>query len=136
MASVALHLHNQIMRGEKPRLFGAFDGFGPGEQRRDFIHVDDAVAVVLWCWRAGVSGIFNCGTGSSRTFRELAEAIVAAHGRGTIEYVAFPENLKSQYQSFTEADLSRLRGVGYNGSFRDIGRGVRDYIEWLKQPLW
>jgi ADP-L-glycero-D-manno-heptose 6-epimerase len=134
MASVALQLHDQILRGENPRIFGAFDGFAPGEQRRDFIYVDDVVDVVLWCWRTGISGILNCGTGCSWSFRELAEAVIAAHGHGTIEYAAFPENLKPQYQSFTEADLGRLRAAGYRKSFRDIASGVRDYVEWLKQP--
>jgi ADP-L-glycero-D-manno-heptose 6-epimerase len=137
MASVVLHLHQQIERGGKLQLFGAFGGFGPGEQRRDFIHVEDAAAVSLWAWHSGDSGIFNCGTGASRTFRELAEAVVAAHGSGEIEYIEFPEHLKAQYQSFTEADLTQLRGAGYNGSFRDVARGVADYVEWLKhQPPW
>ena len=135
MASVAFHLHQGLKSGEPLRLFGAHGGYGAGEQRRDFIHVADVVAVNLWSWDMGVSGIFNCGTGRSHSFRELAEAIVECHGRGEIEYVAFPEHLKGRYQSFTEADVSRLRAAGYNASFRDVQTGVRDYIEWLKiQP--
>lgn len=137
MASVAYHLHRSVAAGGNPRLFGPHEGYGAGEQRRDFVHVDDAVAVNLWCWTMGVSGIFNCGTGRSQTFRDVAEAVIASHGRGEIEYIDFPDRLKGSYQSFTEADLSRLRGAGYNGSFRDAGAGVRDYVEWLKtQPHW
>ena len=131
MASVVFHLHNQILRGENPRLFGAYDGYGPGEQSRDFIHVDDAVAVTLWCWRESKRGIFNCGTGKAAPFRALAEAVIAAHGRGEIEYVDFPEHLKGRYQSFTQADLSRLRQAGYKGTFRDISTGAGEYVSWL-----
>jgi ADP-L-glycero-D-manno-heptose 6-epimerase len=135
MASVAFHLFRQLRAGEKLRLFGPHDGYGAGEQRRDFIHVEDVVAVNLWCWDTGVSGIFNCGTGRSHTFRELAEAVVKCHGAGEIEYTAFPEHLKGRYQSFTEADTSQLRSAGYNASFRDVEAGIRDYGEWLKnQP--
>ena len=137
MASVAFHLHAQVSAGGNPRLFGAHDGYGPGEQRRDFIHVDDVVALNLWAWKAGISGIFNCGTGRSQTFREVAEAVIGAHGRGSIEYIDFPDHLKGRYQSFTEADLTRLRRAGYNGSFRSVAIGVKDYVEWLKlQPPW
>ena len=135
MASVAFHLYRQLQAGEPLRLFGAYDGYGAGEQRRDFIHVEDVVAVNLWCWDMGVSGIFNCGTGRSHTFRELAEAVIKCHGAGRIEYTAFPEHLKRRYQSFTEADIAQLRAAGYNGSFRDAETGVRDYVEWLNnQP--
>ncbi|RUV57346.1 ADP-glyceromanno-heptose 6-epimerase, partial [Mesorhizobium sp. M5C.F.Ca.IN.020.14.1.1] len=63
MASVAFHLFNQVEQGQNPKLFGAYDGFGPGEQRRDFIHVGDVAEVNLWLWKRGSSGIFNCGTG-------------------------------------------------------------------------
>ena len=137
MASVAFHLHGQLCNGENPKLFGAHDGYGPGEQSRDFVHVADVADVVLWCWRSGISGIFNCGTGRAEPFRAVAEAVIAALGRGEIEYIDFPEHLKGRYQSFTEADMGALRGQGYNGAFRDVATGVRDYVEWLRtQPSW
>jgi ADP-L-glycero-D-manno-heptose 6-epimerase len=132
MASVALHLFEQIGRGEKAKLFGAHDGFGPGEQSRDFIHVGDVADVNLWLWRQGGSGIFNCGTGRAQPFRAVAEAVIAELGKGEIEYVDFPDHLKGRYQSFTEADMSRLRAAGYNGAFRPVESGVRDYVAWLK----
>lgn len=131
MASVAFHLFNQVKRGENPKLFGAWDGFGPGQQSRDFVHVDDVAAVNLWCWRTGVSGIFNCGTGRSQPFQTVAEGVIAGLGQGEIEYVDFPDHLKGRYQSFTQADMSKLRAVGYNGSFRDVETGVREYVAWL-----
>lgn len=131
MASVAFHLYNQIGRGENPKLFGAHDGFGPGEQSRDFIHVGDVADVNLWLWQRGLSGIFNCGTGRAQPFRTVAETVIATLGQGRIEYVDFPEELKGRYQSFTQADMTRLRAAGYNGTFRDVETGTKDYVEWL-----
>ena len=137
MASVAFHLFGQLERGENLKLFGAHDGYGPGEQSRDFIHVADVADVALWCWRRGLSGIFNCGTGRAEPFKAVADAVVDTLGRGTVEFVDFPDHLKGRYQSFTQADMSRLRAAGYNGAFRDVATGVRNYIEWLKtQPSW
>lgn len=132
MASVAFHLFNQVRRGEDPKLFGAYGDYGPGEQSRDFVHVGDVADVNLWIWKRGVSGLFNCGTGRAEPFRTVAETVIATLGQGRIEYVAFPEHLKGRYQSFTQADMSRLRAAGYNGAFRDVATGVRDYVEWLK----
>lgn len=132
MASVAFHLFNQVDKGENPKLFGAHDGYGAGEQSRDFIHVEDVADVAIWCWHAGISGIFNCGTGKAEPFRTIAQSIIQSLGRGNIDYVDFPDHLKGRYQSFTQADISRLRGAGYNGAFRDVATGIRDYVEWLK----
>ncbi|MGB3644010.1 MAG: ADP-glyceromanno-heptose 6-epimerase [Mesorhizobium sp.] len=134
MASVAFHLFNQVERGENPKLFGAYDGFGPGEQSRDFIHVGDVADVNLWLWKRGASGIFNCGTGRAQPFRAIAETVIATLGKGEIEFIDFPDHLKGSYQSFTEADMTRLRAAGYNGQFRSVETGVREYVEWLKAP--
>ncbi|SMH51461.1 ADP-glyceromanno-heptose 6-epimerase [Mesorhizobium australicum] len=132
MASVAFHLFNQVSRGENPKLFGAYDGFGPGEQSRDFIHVGDVADVNLWLWKTGASGIFNCGTGRAQPFRAIAETVIDQLQKGEIEFIEFPDHLKGSYQSYTEADMSRLRAAGYNGSFRSVETGVKDYIAWLK----
>lgn len=134
MASVAFHLFNQVGRGENPKLFGAYDGFGPGEQSRDFIHVGDVADVNLWLWKRGLSGIFNCGTGHAQPFRAIAETIIDALGTGELEFIEFPDHLKGSYQSFTQADMSRLLAAGYNGQFRKVETGVREYVEWLKAP--
>lgn len=132
MASVAFHLFNQVEQGQNPKLFGAYDGFGPGEQSRDFIHVGDVADVNLWLWKRGLSGIFNCGTGRAQPFRAIAETVIDTLGKGEIEFIEFPDHLKGSYQSFTQADMSRLRAAGYNGQFRTVETGVRDYVEWLK----
>jgi ADP-L-glycero-D-manno-heptose 6-epimerase len=132
MASVAFHLFNEVGRGENPKLFGAHGGYGPGEQSRDFVHVADVADVNLWLWNRGVSGIFNCGTGRAEPFRAVAGAVIGATGKGQIEYIDFPDHLKGRYQSFTQADMTRLRAAGYNGAFRDVATGTKEYVEWLK----
>ena len=144
MASVAFHAYHQLLTAGKVKLFVGSGGYGNGEQRRDFVHVDDVVDVNLWFLdRRDVSGIFNCGTGRAQTFNELAAATVnAVQGtrqtprelaeRGLIEYIPFPEGLKQKYQSFTEADLSRLRGVGFPGKFQSVEEGVASYVRHLQ----
>lgn len=134
MASVAFHVHNQIAAGGDARLFEGSDGYGPGEQRRDFVYVDDVVDVNLWFWEnPQVSGIFNVGTGASQTFNDVARAVIDWHGRGDIHYVPFPEHLRGRYQSYTEADVSALRGAGYNRPFRVVEQGVAAYLDRLGQ---
>jgi ADP-L-glycero-D-manno-heptose 6-epimerase len=130
MASVVWQLSEQLRAGGRARLFVGSGGYGDGEQRRDFIHVDDAVAVTLWCAdRGDLSGIFNVGTGCSQSFNEVARAVIEWHGHGEVEYIPFPDGLEQAYQSFTEADLTRLREAGYTGGFRDVRTGVRDYLD-------
>ncbi|MGE3772200.1 MAG: ADP-glyceromanno-heptose 6-epimerase [Gammaproteobacteria bacterium] len=132
MASVVLHFDDQLKRDGVLRLFGASHGVGPGEQRRDFIHVDDVVAQTLWCGEtAGVTGVYNCGTGVAASFNEVARAVVAWHGRGEIEYIPFPTDLLGAYQAHTLADLERTRAAGYRHRARAVDVGVRDYLDWL-----
>lgn len=134
MASVAYHFHNQILKDGKVKLFEGTDGYGNGEQLRDFIHVDDAVAVKLWLLEhPDVSGIFNVGTGRAQSFNDVARAVIAHHGRGEIEYVPFPDHLKGRYQSYTQADISRLRQAGYDAEFLSVEQGVPKYLAWLEQ---
>ncbi len=133
MASVVFHLNNQIKEHGKLRLFEGSDGFGDGEQRRDFVFVDDVVEVGLWFLNnPDKRGIFNVGTGRSQTFNEVAKAVIAWHGRGEIEYIPFPEALKGRYQSYTEADISALRRCGYSGGFKSVEEGVRAYLDALE----
>jgi len=134
MASVAYHFNNQLMSTGRVRLFEGNDGYGNGEQQRDFIHVGDVVAANLWFLeQSQLSGIFNLGTGRAQTFNEVAQAVIEWHGRGEIEYIPFPDHLKGRYQSFTEADLSQLRGKGFNYAFKDVREGVLDYLNWLNR---
>jgi ADP-L-glycero-D-manno-heptose 6-epimerase len=145
MASVAFHAYQQLLSSGKVKLFVGSGGYASGEQRRDFVHVDDVVEVNLWFLdRRDVSGIFNCGTGRAQTFNELAAAAINSvqgtrHSvkeladKGLIEYIAFPQGLKERYQSFTEADLSRLRAAGYAGEFKTVEQGVATYVAELKK---
>ena len=88
--------------------------------------------VNIWFWQhPNQSGIFNLGTGKSRTFNELAKAIIAWHKRGKIKYIPFPNDLRGQYQCFTEADVSKLRRAGFNGEFKTIEEGIKIYLDWL-----
>jgi ADP-L-glycero-D-manno-heptose 6-epimerase len=132
MASVAFHLNNQLKQGDVLRLFRGCDGYADGEQRRDFIYVGDTVAVNLWFLdNPQVSGIFNTGTGRSQTFNEVANAVLHYHKRGHIEYIPFPEHLRGCYQSFTEANLQKLRAAGCQHQFKSVAEGVQLYMEWL-----
>ena len=143
MASVAFHAFNQFRDGGKVKLFVGSAGYRDGEQRRDFIHVDDVVAVNLWLLeRPAVSGIFNCGTGKAQTFNRVAAAVINTvrgtdrtltdlQAEGLIEYVAFPPQLAGKYQSFTEADMSRLKAAGYPGQFMGVDQGVAAYVKEL-----
>ncbi len=132
MASTAFHFNNQIAATGECKLFEGSDGYPDGGQRRDFIHVDDCVAMNLWFWdHAEKSGIFNCGTGRAQPFNDIANAVIAWHGKGAIQYVPFPENLVGRYQSFTEADHAQLRAIGYERPFLTVEQGVKRYLDWL-----
>ena len=134
MASVAYHLNNQYLTSNKLKLFKGSGGYGDGEQRRDFIHVDDIVAVNLWLMEHDkVSGIFNLGTGVSRSFNDVAKQIIDWHGNGRVEYIDFPDSLIDSYQSFTEADISALRSAGYKDEFLSLEDGMKRYLDWLNK---
>ena len=128
MASVAFHWQQQLQQGDTLRLFAGTEGYADGEQRRDFVYVDDVVAVNIWLWQnPAARGIFNIGTGRAQTFNEVARAVVHEAGRGKIEYIPFPPHLVGHYQSFTEANLSLLRDVGYDKPFKTVEEGVAAY---------
>lgn len=132
MASVAFHFNAQLKEFEIVKLFRGSGGYGDGEQRRDFVFVEDVVNVNLWLLQnPRVSGIFNVGTGASRSFNEMANCIMDWHGKGRIEYIDMPAGLPEAYQSFTEADLAMLRSAGYSSQFTPIEQGVRRYLDWL-----
>ncbi len=145
MASVAFHAWNQFRDEGRVKLFVGSDGYRDGEQRRDFIHVDDVVAVNLWLLeRREVSGIFNCGTGKAQTFNRVAAAVINTvrgtastapelAAQGLIEYIPFPPPLLGKYQSFTEADMTKLRQAGYPGEFMGVDEGVAAYVKALAQ---
>ena len=151
MASVAFHQFNQYHADGKVKLFGEYGGYRPGGQMRDFVFIDDVVAVNLWFLdHPDKSGIFNLGTGQAQPFNDVAISVVnalrksqneaslsieeAARG-GLIDYIAFPPALVGKYQSYTQADLSALRAAGCNHAFADVQTGVAAYIAWLMSQV-
>ena len=145
MASVAFHAFNQFRAEGRVKLFVGSDGYGDGEQQRDFVHVDDVVGVNLWLIeKREVSGIFNCGTGRAQTFNDVAAAVINAMNgasdsieeliqRRLIEYIPFPPQLVGKYQSYTQADLGSLRAAGYEGAFMAVEEGVAAYVKELQK---
>jgi len=147
MASVTMHFFDQYRADGRVRLFEGSGGFAAGEQRRDFVHVDDVVAANLWFLdHPDASGIFNLGTGRASTYNAMAAAVINAVDRrggrparsvaelardGAITYIAFPPALAGKYQSHTEADLFALRAAGYEAPFADVEEGVDRYVERL-----
>ena len=137
MASIFYQLYNQIHETGKAHLFrGWGDIHGTpvkdGEQRRDFIYVQDVVKVNLWFWENHApSGIYNCGTGHAHSYIEVAEAVIKAMGKGEIAFRDFPEVLKGKYQNFTESDQTRLLASGYDQGFTDMEEAVKEYVDFL-----
>ena len=148
MASVAFHQFHQYRADGKVKLFGGHEGYGPGEQMRDFVFVDDVVAVNLWFLdHPDKSGIFNLGSGKAQPFNDVAITVIntlrqgqnevalsleeAARG-AMIDYIDFPPALVGKYQSYTQADLSALRAAGCDHDFADVQTGVAAYMQWLK----
>ena len=147
MASVAFHHFNQYRDAGKVKLFEGCDGYGDGEQRRDFISIEDVVAVnMFFLEHPQKSGIFNVGTGRAQPFNDVAAAVInsfrkragqPAAGIKTlvderqVEYIPFPEALKGKYQSFTQADIAALRRAGYKKTFLTVEEGVGRYIARL-----
>lgn len=128
MASVAFHLNNQMLKGENPKLFAGSEHF-----LRDFVYVGDVAKVNLWAWQHGISGIYNCGTGRAESFEQVARAVLNYHGKGEIETIPFPEHLKSRYQEYTQANLTKLRAAGYQEEFKSVAEGVAEYMQWLNR---
>jgi ADP-L-glycero-D-manno-heptose 6-epimerase len=147
MASVAFHHFNQYRAEGKVKLFQGCDGYGNGEQSRDFVFIDDVVKVnMFFLDNPDKSGIYNLGTGRAQPFNDVATATVnacrALEGKpalslaemvsqGIVEYIDFPEALKGKYQSFTQADIGKLRAAGYKDEFATVEQGVAKYVQHL-----
>src|SRR5436309_8019283 len=131
MMSLVAKRFDYAKSGRAVRLFKSHrPGIEDGDQRRDFIYVDDAVAVVRWLMETpSVSGIFNVGTGHARSFRDLIAALFRALGREpNIEYIDMPASIRDQYQYFTQAEVENLRRAGYNSGFTSLEDGVKRYV--------
>jgi ADP-L-glycero-D-manno-heptose 6-epimerase len=147
MASVAYHQFHQYQAAGRVKLFGDYGGYAAGQQARDFIYVEDVVAVNLWLFEhPECRGVFNLGTGRAQPFNDVAHALINACRRhrgeaelslrqqveqGSIEYIEFPQALVDKYQCFTQADMSALRAAGCAHEFADVAAGVRRYVAWL-----
>jgi ADP-L-glycero-D-manno-heptose 6-epimerase len=132
MASMVFRLHAARRAGDRLRLFGPSHGWAAGEQRRDFVHVADAVAVTRWFLeRPAPSGIFNVGTGTSTSFNELARLVLSSGGGDDIDYIPMPPAVREGYQSYTCADLSALRRAGYEAPFQPVAVKVPEYLGQL-----
>ncbi|MBX9818334.1 MAG: ADP-glyceromanno-heptose 6-epimerase [Burkholderiaceae bacterium] len=149
MASVAFHQYHQFKAEGKVKLFGEYGGYPQGGQMRDFVFIDDVVAVNLWFFdNPGQSGIFNLGSGRAQPFNDVASSVVNAMrglqgeaalplndiaAQGLVEYVPFPDALRGKYQCYTQADLTALRATGCDHAFVDVQTGVAKYVQWLAQ---
>ncbi len=149
MASVAFHQFNQFNAEGRVKLFGEYGGYASGGQMRDFVFIDDVVAVNLWFLdHPDQSGIFNLGTGRAQPFNDVALSVVnalrgtqgdsaldlaGAAQAGLIEYVPFPDALRGKYQCYTQADLTALRASGCDHAFADVQSGVTQYMATLSQ---
>ena len=146
MASVAFHHYHQFRNDGRVKLFEGSHGFENGEQRRDFIHVDDVVAANMYFLNKPVSGVYNLGSGRAQSFNDVALAVVntmrgleeqqpvtltQARATGLIEYIAFPEALREKYQPYTLADLAQLRNAGCDSESLTVEQGVARYVQWL-----
>jgi ADP-L-glycero-D-manno-heptose 6-epimerase len=147
MASVAFHFFNQYRANGRVKLFEGSGGFEAGEQKRDFVSVEDVVKANLhFLDHAERSGIFNLGSGQAQTFNDVAVATINAvresrgeakldleqmRSQSLVEYISFPSGLKEKYQSYTQADIVQLRRAGYAAPFLDVEQGVGRYVKWL-----
>jgi len=151
MASVVYQLFQQYQGTGQVRLFGASGGYGDGEQRRDFVSIEDIVDANLFCMdHPDFKGIFNLGTGVSRSFNDIGLAVVNScrtvsgskslsleecQTQEIISYFDMPASLTGKYQDFTQADVGRLREAGYDRKFTALEAGVRRYVDWLGQQM-
>ena len=133
MSSVIYHFSNQHKSQGMLKLFRGSHGYGDGEQRRDFVYVKDTVDIKIWFLHNQKSGIFNVGTGKSRSFNDVANAVIDFYESGHIEYIDFPDGLEKQYQAFTEADMTNLKTIGYTKDATELEEGVKQYLSFLNR---
>jgi ADP-L-glycero-D-manno-heptose 6-epimerase len=132
MMSVLARRFDDIKAGRAVQLFKSHrEGIADGDQRRDFIYVDDVVRVMMWLLATpSVSGIFNVGTGNARSFKDLMLSAYAALGTApNIHYIDMPEQIRGSYQYFTQSEVDRLQRAGYNGGFTTLEDAVGTYVK-------
>lgn len=138
MASVILHAYRQIRETGKVKLFRSHNlAYADGQQLRDFVYVKDVAKVILWLMEhRPESGLYNVGTGHARSFYDLADNTFKAMGIETnVEFIDTPLEIRDKYQYFTEANMAKLRGVGYSEPFTSLEDGVKEYVDFLNSQL-
>lgn len=138
MASVILHSYDQIAKTGRARLFKSHrPGIADGEQKRDFVAVEDVVEVLRFALEKPIRrGIFNLGTGQAQTFLDLVHAVFASQGKtSVIDFIDTPLEIRDKYQYFTEARMEKLRSQGYTRPFMNLREGTRIYLSRLSQGL-
>lgn len=133
MASIFHQIYKRMKLGGGPRLFKGTDGYGDGEQKRDFVYVKDVAKINLWCLDNPIAnGVYNCGTGHAHTFNDAGKAMIESmHSKLKITYCDFPDDLRGKYQSFTEADMTKLKAAGYKDGFTNFVIAVEEYCRFL-----
>ena len=133
MGSVMLNFDKQIKKFNLIKVFEGNDGYKNGEQVRDFIHVDDCININLFFYKKNISGIFNVGSGKKNTFNSVAKLVLNFHKKkNRIKYINFPKNLIGKYQSYTKANIKKLKKSGYRKKFISLKSGVNKYLKFLK----
>jgi len=139
MASVIHHFTRQLKETGTIRMFEGSGGYADGEQRRDFVFVEDLARINMFFAgllpespKKAIHAVVNSGTGEARTFKAVAEALMQVHGPGKVEYITFPGDLKNRYQHYTQADITGLRAAGYTAPFMTLEAGIRQ--TFLKEP--
>lgn len=131
MSSPILTFYDQIKKNNKCKIFGEYDGFDKGEHSRDFIYIDDVVDINLWVSKKRMVNILNVGTGHSNSFKKIANLVIKKLKKGKIEYIKFPNRFKGKYQSFTQANILKLKKLGYKKKFTTINEGISLYLKKL-----
>jgi len=138
MASTIYKFRNQIHDKGHCNIFGAGESCGAGMHSRDFVYVDDVIDILVWAYNTGLEGVYNLGSGVSRTLNDVAELTIAnvceATGlSGVVKYVDFPDKLKGVYQAYTCADMGRLKSTGYKKPMTSLEEGIKKYIRYLEK---
>ncbi|MDO8321483.1 MAG: ADP-glyceromanno-heptose 6-epimerase [Phenylobacterium sp.] len=138
MKSVASQIWPKVAGGQSVQLFKSYrEGIADGGQTRDFVYVRDVADVVAWLNASEqVNGVYNLGSGTARTFEDMAKAVFAAAGKpAQIEYTPMPPAIRDKYQYFTEAKMDRLKAAGFNQPMTALEDGITDYVRnYLSQP--
>tara|TARA_B100000900_G_C20512726_1_gene688733 strand:- start:52 stop:996 length:945 start_codon:yes stop_codon:yes gene_type:complete len=132
MSSPILTFYDQIKKKNACKIFGQYDGFEKGKHSRDFVYIDDVVDINIWASKKKMVNIFNVGTGISNSFKQIADTVIKKLKKGKIEYIKFPERFKGKYQSFTQANILKLRKLGYKKKFTTIDKGISLYLKKLQ----